>query len=76
MKKHYKGFELSVERVDTLMGEPMLECQAIRESDKWILDYYMADGPVKVAMQDLVFTVEDFLKNPQDYEDELDDEIV
>lgn len=67
--KNYKGFELISEREKSMMGSDMVYISAYRLSDGWCLEEAPRDGSttVREGMTDLKFTVDDYLENPEEY---------
>lgn len=69
MKADYKGFELKAERGDSVTGIDLVFYSAFRKSDGWELDSGFSYGTVRDSMAGMKATVDDFIKNPKDYDD-------
>lgn len=72
MKVSYRGFEIEAKREKCLAGYSLLYFSIFRESDGWELlsDYSEGDDTVHAAVGYLKETVDDYFKNPSEYEDE------
>ena len=71
MKTIYKGFEIEVKKNEDYSGEKVLAFNIIRLSDKWILDdsFEYTKEKLKDKIESLKSTVDDYLENPELYED-------
>lgn len=65
---NYKGFKLEVTKYEGfIMGA------AIRISDGWVLDDTCTeDMKMRDMMADLKWTVDDYIKNPNNYDDDVE----
>lgn len=74
MKVVYKGFELEAKREKCLAGYDLLYCTATRIGDGYELICYPEDSAetVREKIKDLKSQVDDYLANPEEWEDELD----
>jgi hypothetical protein len=72
MKIDYKGFEISVEREKSLAGYDMLFFYIMRKSDTWFLvdSFEDSEETIKNKIEHMKETIDDYLKNPEDYEDD------
>jgi len=72
MKVTYKGFELEAKREDCMAGYGLLYCTAYRTSDGYELISYPEDSAetVREKIKDLKSQVDDYLENPEAWEDD------
>lgn len=72
MKVIYKGFEIEVKRDQALGGWDQLYYTVTRLSDMWfMIDSFEDSGEtVHNRIRQLKEYVDDYIKNPKDYEDE------
>ena len=72
-KISYKGFEIEAKREEALGGWENLYYYIMRESDEWFLEdsFTTGEDPADEFVDGLKDVVDDFLENPQDYEDRL-----
>lgn len=75
MKVDYRGFEIDVCREQSLAGYSMLYFTVMRESDGWFLidSFSESDDTPEDMVEGFKKSVDDYLENPEDW-DELDDE--
>jgi hypothetical protein len=68
---NYKGFEIEVTREKCLGGWYMLYYYILRKSDGWFLadGFWDSDDTVKEGIKSCKSIIEDYLENPEDYED-------
>ena len=73
MLKRYKGFELKAYREKCLGGWEMNYFYAMRISDGWFFIDSFSDSndTPKDFIEDMKNTIDDYLINPQDYEEEF-----
>lgn len=66
----YKGFKLKAEREKCMAGYNMVYYSAYRISDGWELCCRFSDSAdtVREFIKDLKSIVDDYLENPQEYE--------
>lgn len=70
MKTEYKGFELEVSREPSIAGEIMIFYSAFRKNDQWCLDDGCSEqSSMRSVMTDLKMSVDEYLENPEDFED-------
>lgn len=71
MKTVYKGFEVEVKREKCLAGYPMLYFTVMRQSDGWYMidSFSDSEDTVREMIADLKKSVDDYLENPEDWED-------
>jgi hypothetical protein len=70
MKTDYKGFTLEVSREPSMAGETMIFYSAFRKEDDWCLDDGSSElTSLRSVMQELKMSVDEYLKNPEDFED-------
>ena len=71
MKIQYKGFTIEVKREEALGGWEHLYFYVMRNSDYWFLEdsFTTGDDEVEDFIQYLKEMVDDFLENPEDYEE-------
>lgn len=69
--QHYKGFELEAYREESLAGIDLLYYSIFRESDGWEMESNFSYGDeTPLAMVNYLRAhVDDYLENPEDYED-------
>lgn len=72
MKTKYKGFEIDIRREQALGGWDNIYYSVMRESDGWFLcdSFSTGEDKLKDFANDLKNVVDDYLENPNDYEDE------
>lgn len=72
MKEVYKGFEITISREECLGGWENTYWTIIRQSDLWIFedDFTEGNDSLETIMEFLKAHVDDYLENPQDYEDD------
>lgn len=72
MRANYKGFEIEVVREQSLAGNPTLYMAVVRESDGWFLvdTFSESEDTIRDTMADMKMTIDDYLENPEDYEDD------
>ena len=72
MKTHYRGFEIEVKREKCLAGYPLVYYSIFRISDGWEFDsgFYDTNDTVRSFMSDMKAKVDDYIANPQDYEED------
>jgi len=72
MKVNYKGFEVYAKREKALGGGDNLYFYIMRKSDGYFLSdgFTTGDDTVKDYIGYLKESVDDFLKNPQDWEED------
>ncbi|UUV47034.1 hypothetical protein [Bacillus phage vB_BanS-Thrax5] len=72
MKAKYRGFELEAKREKSLGGWDCVYISAYSIDTGWelVADGYTGDITVREAMKELRDTVDNYHKNPQDYDDE------
>lgn len=70
MKTNYKGFDLEVSREPSIMGDTKIFYSAFRTNDKWCLDDGCSEQTsLRSVLSDLKLTVDEYLENPEDFED-------
>lgn len=70
MTLEYKGFELKASREANAAGLRMTFGTAFRKSDGWELTSEVFDDmSIQDMVEELKFTVDDYIKNPKPYED-------
>lgn len=70
IKTEYKGFELEVSREPSMTGHVILFYSAFRKDDQWCLDDGSSEQTsMRSMMTDLKTSVDEYLKNPEDFED-------
>lgn len=71
MLVEYKGFDLEVTREKCLGGWNMLYYSIFRKSDLWELasGFWDTKDSIKEGIKSCKSIVEDYLKNPEDYEE-------
>lgn len=71
MKVIYKGFEIDVRREKCLAGYPLLYFTVMRLSDGWFFQdgFYDSEDTVKDTIEGMKNLVDDYLENPEIYED-------
>lgn len=77
MKVNYKGFEIEANRKESLAGYSMIYYSVFRKSDDWELtsSYEDSEDTIRDIIEGLKNIVDDYIENPEDYEDEeYDDE--
>jgi len=71
MKKDYRGFEITVKREMCMAGYDLIYYDIFRKSDLWELtSSYRDGGYVREVMKECEEMVDDYYKNPQEYEEE------
>jgi hypothetical protein len=66
----YKGFKLEVSREPSLTGDLMIFYSAFRQNDQWCLDDGCSEQTsLRSVMTDLKLTVDEYLENPENFED-------
>jgi hypothetical protein len=72
MKLDYKGFEIEIDKRKSVAGDELLYYSAFRISDQFELDSgYSETGIVNEWIENLKNMVDDYLENPEQYEDDL-----
>lgn len=70
IKTSYKGFELEVSREPSMTGHTMIFYSAFRKEDQWCLDDGCSEQTsMRSVMSDLKLSVDEYLENPEDFED-------
>lgn len=72
MKTTYKGFEIEAKREQALGGWTNIYYTVMRESDGWFLcdSFSESEDKIKDFIKDLKNTVDDYLQNPELYEED------
>jgi hypothetical protein len=71
MKFDYKGFEIDVERRKSVAGDTLLYYSAFRKGDLYELESGFSEtGEVDEWADNLKNMVDDYLENPQNYDEE------
>lgn len=72
MKVEYKGFEIEVTKGKSLGGFECLYFYVLRLSDGWMFkdSFEESDDTINQKIKDLKSIIDDYLENPQDYEEE------
>jgi hypothetical protein len=72
MKVTYKGFEITVEREKCMAGYDLLYYHIMTPDEEFIIDTFEDSAEtVREKIKQLKETVDDYIKNPEDYNNEL-----
>lgn len=73
MKVDYKGFEINVEREKALGGWDTTYYTVMEKETGYFLidDFSEATDPIREYVKDLKKRVDEYLENPEEWEDEL-----
>ena len=74
MKKKtlYKGFEINISRERSLGGDMYWYYHIIEPNGVFIVESFTcSDDPYETMLEDMKFIVDDYIENPEDYEDDF-----
>jgi hypothetical protein len=73
MKLEYKGFDIEVNKEKSVGGDEFLYYSAFRKNDDWELTSgsVAASNSVREWVNDMKKLVDEYLENPEEYEDDL-----